>query len=533
MMTRTLTTALLLAAVVATPLAPRPAAAQEDDAAAAWAAGDHPRARELYAARVAADSADVQAAHRLGLLLSWNREYDRGLPLLERVVRLQPSVAARTDLANVLAWSGRYDRALAVLGDVLAEAPTRELEHTRARFLSWAGRYDESAAAYRALLERDAADAEALRGIARVTTWGGDLAAGERLWRAALAAEPENPDARVGLSQVLRWRGRGAEALEHARAAAGLRPNDREVLEQLAWAEAAYAPRIAPSFSAETDSDRNRLYTAAVTASVPFSPRMGATLHAYLRRADGPTPPGFDPTPASWSALAGLRAEVAGGWALSGAAGMTDRSAGDPAAIYRAGLSSPTWLPVSASAAYAHTVMDATADLIGRHVTLDDVSLTAAAEPARALRLEVGAALTRFDGETANERQLGRVGLEVRPNAWLRVRPRATAFRFDRTVQEGYFAPDEYAMAELGVGVDRYRSSWSFSAEAAPGAQRIGSTGDWKGAFSARGRVGLTVAPGREVGIGVTFSELGMERLAAGEAGYRYQAVVVSGAWGF
>jgi tetratricopeptide (TPR) repeat protein len=509
------------------------AAAQEDAAAAAWAAGDHAKARELYLQRVTADSADVQAAHRLGLLLAWDRDYARAIPLLERVVRMAPSIAARTDLANVLAWSRSYDRALAVLDDVIAEAPTREALHTRARFLSWSGRYGAAERAYGELIASDATDAEALRGMARVTTWRGDLAGGERLWRRALAAEPEHADAHVGLSQVLRWRGRPREALEHAEQASRLRPGDRETLEQLAWAEAAFAPRVAPTFSAETDSDENRLYTAALNATFPMTRRLSGTLLAYARRADGPTPAGMDPTPQSWSAMAGMRVEVADGWMLSGSGGVTARSERDAAGVYRAGISSPAWIPVTATATYAHSVLDATADLMGRDVTLGDASLSMAAELTRGLRLDAGFSHTRFEGETSNDRILGRVGLEARPTQWLRIRPRLTAFTFESSVQEGYFAPDQYGLAELGIGFDRYLSGWSISAEAAPGAQRIGSAGDVQGAFSARARLGYTIAPGREIGLGFTFSELGLERLTPGDAGYRYQAMVISGSWGF
>jgi hypothetical protein len=63
--------------------------------------------------------------------------------------------------------------------------------------------------------------------------------------------------------------------------------------------------------------------------------------------------------------------------------------------------------------------------------------------------------------------------------------------------------------------------------------QRIGSAGDAKGALSGRARVGYTLAPGREVGVSLAFSNLGMERFQAGATGYRYQAAVISGAWGF
>jgi tetratricopeptide (TPR) repeat protein len=521
-----------------------PVAAQQpaDPAQAAWEADDHARARELYAARVAADSGDVQALHRLGLLLAWDRQYAAAIPLLERLVSLAPYTAPRLDLANVLAWSRSYDRALAVLDDVLRTDPSRDVLHTRARFLSWAGRYAEAGAAYRDLLAADADDAEALRGLARVTTWRGDLVGGEAAWRRALAADPASEDAHMGLSQLLRWRGQLRPALEHARTAVGLRPGDRDILEQLAWAEAAFAPRIAPTFSAETDSDDNRLFTMALAASAHLEPRMALTLNATLRRAEGPTPlAAGELSRETRSVSAGARVEVGAGWALSGAGGVVDRpgTAGTAGTrrtatgTYRAGIASPAWLPVAVTASAGRSALDVTADLMGRDIVTDDVSLGIGVQLVPAIRLEAGTALTRFRGETTNDRVLARLGLDARAGPLLRLRPRATAFRFEHAVQEGYFAPDEYVLAELGVGVDRYRGGWSLSGEVAPGAQRIGSSGDVLGAFSARARVAYGIAPGREVGIGLSFSNLGVERFQPGAGGYRYQAAVLSMAWGF
>ncbi|HEX6309298.1 MAG TPA: tetratricopeptide repeat protein [Longimicrobiales bacterium] len=524
---RTLAATLLVIAV-------QPLHAQEPDPAdAAWAAGDHGRARALYAQRVAADSTDVRALHRLGLLFAWEREYAQANALLEKVVRIAPSREARMDQANVLAWSGSYDRALDVLSELASQDPTAAVLHARARFLSWAARYGEAEAAYGTLLRSSPTDAEAVRGLARVTTWRGDLAAGERLWREALAAEPHNADAHVGLSQVLRWRGRAREALEHAEQAARLRPDDRDVIEQLAWAEAAFAPRFAPTFSAETDSDDNRLYTAAFSATVPASRRFTALVNGYLRRADGPVAPGVDAEPRSLAVLAGVRLEVGDGWTLTGTGGVTDASAVEPAAVYRAGIATPQWAPVTASVAVSRSVLDATADLMARGITTDEASVTAAARLTRSFSVDAGFGVTRFNGVLANDRVLGRLGVEARATSWLRLRPRMTAFIFEHNAHEGYFAPDEYGLAELGIGIDRHRGSWSFSGEAAPGMQRIGSQGDVKGALSARARVGYTVAPGREIGLAFTFSQLGIDGLAAGTTEYRYRAFVISGAWGF
>ncbi|HSJ25523.1 MAG TPA: tetratricopeptide repeat protein [Longimicrobiales bacterium] len=501
---RTIT--MILTAVALAAAQPSPAAGQqpEDAAAAAWAAGELDRARELYAARVAADSGDVQALHRLGLLHAWDRDFATALPLLRRLVALAPSRPARTDLARVLSWSGRHG---------------------------------EAATMYRALLADDDGDAEALRGLARVTTWSGDLPAGEGLWRQLVAADGDDAEARIGLSQVLRWTGRPWEALEHARVAIRLRPGDRDAMEQLAWAESAVAPRMAPTFSAEVDSDDNRLYTTALAATGHVAPWLGLSLDAYLRRAEGPTPMAAGEVSRDTRAVsAAVRLFPGGGWMLSAGAGVVDRPAaggGGTTGTWRGGVASPARLPVTAAVNYARAALDATADLMGRGVTTDDVTGTVTARLSGDLSVEAAGGVTRFHGETENRRTLGRLGLEARPVSWLRVRPRVTAFRFRTETREGYFAPDEYVMGEVGVGVERHGTRWSVTGEVAPGAQRIGSDGDVGGAVSARTRVARILAPGREVALGLSFSNLGMDSFATGAADYRYQAVVLSASWGF
>lgn len=481
-------------------LAAAPLAAQ-DAADSAWAAGDLERARALYAGRVAADSGDVPALHRLALLRSWNREYDESIHLFGRVLRLAP-------------------------GDTAAA-------HARARVLSWSGRLGEAEEAYWNLLAADPDDREAMRGLARVASWRGDLTTGEELWRRAIAAEPGSAEARMGLSQVLRWRGRPGAALEEAQEAARLDPENRDVQLQLAWAEAAFAPRIAPSFSAEFDSEDNRLLTSALGVTVFPAHRLAVTATGYLRRAEDARV-GVEAVNSRALTL-GARVDVGSGWTVGGSAGINDRDVpgADAHGVFTASFATAPWLPVSGSLTWAHGVFDATALLIERDVTTDEVGATAAAQLARALRIEGAAVFTRFQGTQRNDRVLGRLGLELRANPWLRIRPRAMGFGFEHDLEEGYFDPDRYLLGELGIGMDRYWSSWSFSGELAPGAQQVGSQGDVEGALSARARIGYTLGPGREIGLGLSLSNLGIDRFDPDNGGYRYSAAVISAAWGF
>lgn len=472
----------------------------QDPADSAWNAGAHERARSLYAQRVAADSSDIRALHRLGLLLSWNNQFAESVRLFDRVLQLTPS-----------------DTAVA---------------HARARVLSWAGRLGDAEHAYQTMLVTDPANPEAMRGLARVTSWRGDLKAGEQAWRTAVAADPADVDARIGLSQVLRWRGQPNAALLEAEAAIRLAPQNRDAQLQLAWAEAAFAPRIAPSVSAEFDSDDNQLITTSLAATAFIARRVAITANGYLRRAEDGRPSVGNVE--SRAASLGARFELSRGWMLGVAGGVTDRqvTGADAVATYSASLASPSWLPVSGSVGYGRSVLDATSVLIERGVEIDGANLAINAQLTPGLRLETSAALSRFRGVTENDRLLTRLGLDIRASSWLRLRPRVSSFWFEKHVSEGYFNPNFYALGELGLGIDRYRGAWSFNAEVAPGAQQIGIDGDIRGALAARLQVGYSIAPGRDIGISFGMSNLGIERFEADAVGYRYQAAIISASWG-
>jgi tetratricopeptide (TPR) repeat protein len=483
---------LLLALLAILPATARAQQVSTDAAAAAWAAGDNARARELYAARVREDSTDVQALHRLALLYAWNRRFDEALPLFRRLVEGAPSAAAHLDFARALAWAGRYD---------------------------------DAAAKYRALLAGNAHDAGALRGLAQVTTWRGDLAQGERLWRDVLAHDAADAEAHTGLSQLLRWQGRAREALAHAHSAAVLQPQGRDAREQLAWAEAAFRPGGSASLGTERDSDSNAMLVVNLAGSVSPSNRLRVTASGALRRAEGMVPGGEAVRESRVAALA-ARLEVGNGWMLGATGGINDRTVRTSTA-WDASVASPAWSRVAASASYAHRVVDYTADLIGRDITADEAAATLAIRVSPSLRLDAGVAFTTFEGQRTHQRTLVRAAVDAAVTRSIRVRPRATAFRFDEPAQEGYFAPGEYVLAETAVAWEQWRSGWSFSAEVAPGAQRIGSTGDVRGALSASARLARTLSPGRDIALALSASNLGVARQVT-TAAYRHTAATLS-----
>ncbi|HET7040284.1 MAG TPA: hypothetical protein VFH97_10395, partial [Gemmatimonadales bacterium] len=86
-----------------------PAGAQ-DRADVAWNQGALAVAESLYAARLAADSNDQRALHRLALIYAWSERNAPAVALFDRLVAIAPgNVEARRDRARVLSWGGDLD----------------------------------------------------------------------------------------------------------------------------------------------------------------------------------------------------------------------------------------------------------------------------------------------------------------------------------------------------------------------------------------------------------------------------------------
>ncbi len=125
----------------------------------------------------------------------------------------------------------------------------------RANALREQGRWDEAVAAFRAVLARAPAQAEALLNLGLVLEKLGQFEEAEATYRSALAAQPERPEAYFNLSNVLLRRGRPAESVAALERALALRPDFPEALvnlgnflrvsQQLDASEAAYARALA------------------------------------------------------------------------------------------------------------------------------------------------------------------------------------------------------------------------------------------------------------------------------------------------
>jgi tetratricopeptide (TPR) repeat protein len=219
------------------------AAHAQDEADRAWRAGDVAKARELYEARLAADSTDDRALHRVALMDAWEHRYDRSLRLFGQLLALGPNLEAEVDRARVVAWRGAPLDAVTMLDSLLGRAPgyipalearaeflawagesdaavtsyaqlaeilpeNRNVRSARARLLSWASRLDESIALYDSLVRTDPGDREARLGLARALGWAGRTDSAAAVYDGMLADDSTDVEALVGMAQTRSWAGR-------------------------------------------------------------------------------------------------------------------------------------------------------------------------------------------------------------------------------------------------------------------------------------------------------------------------------------
>lgn len=317
--------AILLAGVLALPVLAAPASAQ-DPADRAWDAGNLDRARELYSERLAQDSTDVRALHRMALIFGWNQQYHESIALFDRLITLSPeNLDARVARARVFAWRGDLSHATDALGEVLEEHPdyvpalealatfrswagdydhalelfhriaglvddARPIQYQRARVLAWANRYDRSRAVYDSLLVSDPGDREALLGLAQVLAWGDRLDSARVVYRRVLTDDPDDLDALTGLARVSGYAGDLIEAEAHWRQIVDANPESYDALVGLGrilqWQgrEAAAEPFIERAVRVDPNNSDARELGRWIHAAL--GPRIGPVL-AYEWDSDG------------------------------------------------------------------------------------------------------------------------------------------------------------------------------------------------------------------------------------------------------
>lgn len=561
----------ILAVAAAALLVAWPAGARgQATADSAWNAGDLDRAAELYEARVAEDSTDVRALHRLGLIRAWNERFEESLALFDRLLRLRPeNWEAVRDRGRVLGWSGSPEEALDELERALEHRPddlvalrahaqfahragrleaaredyariaelvedATEARLEQARFLSWTDEFDEAKAVYRGVLERDPSNLQAVKGLARVTGWSGELVRSEELWRRARRLAPEDVEARLGLARTLRWQGRLAAARPVLERAGEMAPEDPRVREERRWLDARLSPHASPEAAHERDTDGNRIWTGRLSGDVHLGPRVRLDYAGYWRHARStlPTP---DLELESGGGGLGLAVQLAPGWEIAAGGGVvTLEGSGTPEIpTWRARISSPRRSPFSATLRYGREAFDYTARMIEVGVERDEVAATLVYRPNRSWQLRGVASAARYRGTEDNDRLAGSLWIEHRLSRSWTIGTVGRAFGFEENLDDGYFDPGSYLLGEAFLRWTARPGSWRLQLEAAPGLEQIETGSEVDPTVRAEGEIAYSPGPGREIYLTGLFASTGLQSFSTADANYRYGRVAAGIRWAF
>ena len=555
---------LLLAALAA-------GARGQTPADSAWDAGDMDRARELYGLRLARDSADIRALHRLALIHGWSGDYRQSLALFDRLLDLSPSnLDARVGRARVVAWSGDLAGAIREMERLLAVEPSYlPALDALATFRSWAGDYDAALAlydrigesgvggpdvhyqraqvlgradrfgaalaAYDSRLAADPRDVRALLGLGQVLAWTDRSDSARAVYHRVLALDPGSAEALVGMGRILRWQGRYAAAKSFIDRALELSPGSSEAREERRRLEAALAPRVAPTLAYEWDSDGNRVLTAYGHGSWHPVPRLELRLDLYRRAAT--LDDVVEDARGSAGGVITARVQIAPGWRLSASAGGGDPDVPgvDAAATWAVAAATPTGNPVRATLTVARELLDATAVLMASRVVYDQAALSLGSRVGPwSLDGEASAAWFESGADGSANRRLAGSAVAARPVAsWLRLGPGVRAFGFDRDLASGYFDPNLYALLELPTSASAAVGPLDASLAVAPGLQKINRGGSVEGTLRTTGGLAWQPEPGRRVSASLLYAVNGASPFAREAADYRYFAIELRARWVF
>ena len=246
-------------------LVSREASHAQSPADSAWVAGDTRLAGELYHERLAADSTDELALHRLALMWAWDARYEESLELFGHLLRISPAnMEARVDRAKVMAWSGdlsgaikeidrvleadpsyvpalaaraRYEAwrgdltsAIAIQNELLGVAPEdRDVWRSQATYLVWDDRVADAIVIYDSLLQSDPTDRSSRLGKATALSWSNRLEEASSLYAEMLEADSTDVDAWAGYARVAAWDGRLIDAEDRWRRAVTLAPDQPSI----------------------------------------------------------------------------------------------------------------------------------------------------------------------------------------------------------------------------------------------------------------------------------------------------------------
>lgn len=426
----------------------------------------------------------------------------------------------------------RFREAAAVL-DSLSRAEPDVLEHRigLGRVLTYAGRYDSARVVLRGVLERSPGNLRAQQGLARALAFDGRLRAAETAWRRAVRTDPTDVEGWLGLARTLRWQERTAAALSALERARSRAPGDPRVEDGLRRVRAALAPRIRAGWGGRDDGVGGRLVASDVSAA--WNPLPRAAVRVEARRAEASADRPLDLTRTAQEVLVSVGGRLEPGWTLAGGAGgsESDGSGRPGLARLRARATSPAGFPLRASVAYDRRLRARTALEIERGVRVDRWDALLRWRPGGLWSVAGSGGWSVYRGRERNSRWDVALGVTRRLGWPWSLGLGLRTFGYDRDVDDGYFDPDFYGLAEVELGWSRSFGRWGVEVAAAPGAQRVGDDGSLAAALRARGRLSLRVAPGRRAFLEAGYARNGLVESASGLTDYDYRTLRVGGSW--
>jgi len=198
-----------------------------------------------------------------------------------------------------------------------------------------------------------------------------------------------------------------------------------------------------------------------------------------------------------------------------------------------AGVSSPERNPVVASLGVSTVALTETAVLAELGAYSTEVLLTGRWHPTPEWRVDGSLGIGEYVGDESNGRRSALLSTSRRVGRFFSLGASVRGFSFEKDLDEGYFDPDFYGIAEL-TGYWLYRPApWTLLIEVAPGAEKVRTDGDWGATVRTNARVAYGFGPGREVSLAFGYSSASLVSFASTADGYRYTTLVLGSSWAF
>ena len=499
----------------------------------AWS-GDLPAAREEVEQILSVQPDNPDALAALALFQSWAGQLDEALANYDDLLAIAPEHGmARRQQARAFAWASEFEQSRAAYDSLIARNPDDiEARMGLANALAFSADYDGAADEYDPVLSRAPGDMRALTGRAKVLGWAGRLVDSERAALRAVDVDRSSAEAWSGLGQVYRWQGRAAAAKEAFEVAAQLEPTRPDIRDQLRSMDLSFAPMARPTFTAEDDSDGNRMLTTSLTAAWHPMPRLEVRAEGYYKQLDQDDVSGLLERTAKGLTVSG-RYQFRPGWTVTGGVGGSATDGfGDPQFFnFEAAVQTPDRYPLGVGLSVESAGLNETAALAEQGIRSSQLLVTGRWRPAPGWLVDGSVGLGRFEGSENNQRRSGFLAASRRVGRFFSLGASLRGFSFEKNLNDGYFDPDFYGIAEL-TGYWLYRPMpWTFLVELAPGIQQITSDGGAGGALRSNARASYSVGPGREVSLSMGYSSAGLTTFATNDSGYRYTAVILGFNW--